>query len=148
MGPQYKFASLVFKSTASPNKVTNSGFGILMHGKPYSVGSRSVHIALDFSFLHFCYFFIFPISWFFLCLSSIYSILLAVYFSVVSMIRILLQLLLCAFGSYSWFVTFSEPRLWTWPWLTPAVYFAIAVLEGSWEMNVSLELYSNNGCGK
>lgn len=56
MGPEYKFVSLGFKSTASPNKVTNSRFGILMRGNPYSAGSRAVHIVLDFSFLLFCYF--------------------------------------------------------------------------------------------
>lgn len=99
MGPECKFASIGFKSTASSNKVTNSGFGILMPENFYSVGSRPVYIVLDFSFLLFhCFFFNFPCIFSF-CLSSIHSILLAMYFSVLSLIRILLQLLLCIFGS-------------------------------------------------
>lgn len=64
MGPEYKFASQGFKSRASPNKVTNCGFGVSVYGNPYSVRSRQVHIVLDFSFLSFLLllFFIFFVS--------------------------------------------------------------------------------------
>lgn len=93
MGPEYKFASLGFKSKASTNKIGNSVFDILMHGYPYSEGLRPVHTVLDFFvFVTFC----FPYFLIFLKFSSIYSMLLAVYSSVVSIIRVLLQFLLCA----------------------------------------------------
>jgi len=72
MGPEYKFDSLRLKSRASPNKVTNSGFGILMHGNPYSVGSRPVQTVLDFSFLLCCYIlFSFCLDFCFICPASI-----------------------------------------------------------------------------